>query len=293
VGKGKRLGRGLDTLLSTSVAEVGLESAPSGDVLRVPVDEIRPNPFQPREQVEGPAFEELVASVREHGVLQPVLVRRADDGYELIAGERRWRASREAGLESVPAVVRDLGDDDALTLALVENIQREDLNPIEKAKGFREMAQRFDLTQEEVSRRTGVTRSTISNFLRLLDLPDAVQDLVSSDTISMGHARALLAVPKSRDRINLCERIVRKGMSVREVENAIAKRRHFKSRSAKARKKPAKSSHVRDLEDRLRERVGLKVELETQEKGGKAIFHFADDDDLQHLLDVLGIGGED
>ena len=287
MGKERRLGRGLDSLLSTNVADVSLEGMPAGDILQLRIDDIRPNPFQPRDSVGGEAFEELVASVREHGVLQPVLVRRAGEGYELIAGERRWRACKQVGLDAVPAMVRDIGDDDALTLALVENLQREDLNPIEKARAFREMADRFDLTQEEVARRTGKERPTIANFLRLLDLPEAVQELVSRGTISMGHARALLGLDKAKEQMDMCRRIIRDDLSVRDVERVVTrgKRPRGPRRAAAVRK----NAHLRDLEDRMRERVGLKVTVEARGARGKVSFHFANDADLQQLLDVLGI----
>ena len=285
----RRLGRGLESLLSQGAHEDGLdaaEAAPSGEV---GIDDIRPNPFQPRREMDEGALDELAASIREHGLLQPILVRHAPDagGYELIAGERRWRASRKAGLESVPVVVREVTDDDALTVALVENIQREDLNPVEKARAFREMADKFGLTQDEIASRTGKDRSTVANFMRLLDLPEPVLALVSRGTVGMGHARALLGLAAEEDRIELCDRIARDGMSVREVERTVAAGR------PKAGGKPGpavrKSAYAKDLEDRLRERLGLNVSLDLRGGRGKVTVRFASDGDLQRLLDTLGI----
>ena len=285
-----RLGRGLDDLLSGSAAEEGFGPAPGGGIDQIPLDQIRPNPFQPREEIGGEQIEDLVNSIREHGVLQPVIVRRADDGYELIAGERRWRASQQAGLETVPAIVRDVTDDDALTLALVENIQREDLNDVEKGRAFREMGERFGLTQEEIARRTGKGRSTIANYIRLLELPDAILELVSRGTISGGHARALLGLASDKARLSLCKRIVRQDLSVREVERLVSQRRDGASvpggPKASAKAKPA---HIRDLEDRMRERLGLRVALEVRASRGKATVYFANDTEFQHLLDTLDI----
>lgn len=285
MGKDKRLGRGLDSLLSGRGVDMGLDDGPAGDIVRIPVGEIRPNAFQPRKGFGGEAFEDLVRSVREHGVLQPITVRPADGGYELVAGERRWRACTQAGLGVVPAIVRDIGDDEALTLALVENIQREDLNAIEKAQAFGEMSERFGITQEEIARRTGKDRSTVANFLRLLDLPEEVQALVSRGTISMGHARALLGLAGAKDQLNMCRRIIRDEMSVRGVERAVSRQKLPAGR--RSAQKARKSAHLRDLEDQMRERVGLKVAIESRGSRGKVIFHFGGDEDLQLLLDAL------
>jgi len=232
------------------------------------------------------ALSELAASIREHGVLQPVLLRRTEQGYELIAGERRWRAAKAAGLATVPAMVRDLGDDDALTIALVENIQREDLNPIEKARAFREMGDRFSLTQEEIARRTGKERSTIANFLRLLDLPEEVQELVSRGTISMGHARALLSLASIKEQMEMCRRIVRDDLSVREVESIVARVRS--PRGGRSHSAEQKSAYLRELEERLREHTGMRVSVDLRGARGRAVFHFAGETDLQRLLDLLG-----
>jgi ParB family chromosome partitioning protein len=285
--KDKRLGRGLESLFSMRPVDVAAGASPTGDILHIPLDQVGPNPKQPREQIAAGALAELVASIREHGVLQPVIVRPAKEGYELVAGERRWRACREAGLPTVPAVVRDVPDGEALVIALVENLQREDLNAIEKAKGFKDLGQAFGLTQEDLSRRTGVERSTIANFLRLLDLPPDVQALVSRGTISMGHARALIPASDPAVQLDICRRIVRDDLSVRDVERIVG---GMASRAGRRSAVHARrSAHIRDLEDRLRDRVGLKVAIQVHGGRGRVIFHFAGDADLQRLLDLLGV----
>jgi len=289
VAGSKRLGRGLESLLSQGALDGALPEAPAS-AESVPLDQIRPNRFQPRDDIGPQELSELAASIREHGVLQPVVVRPAAEGvgYELIAGERRWRAAREAGIDAIPVVVRDISDDDALTLALVENLQREDLNPVEKARAFRDMSEKFGLTQEEIAKRAGKDRSTIANFMRLLDLPDGILELVSRGTIAMGHARALLAVKLPQHQMQLCERIVREELSVREVERRVASLDVHKSKKKKA--LGAKlDAHLRDLEDRMRERLGLKVSLDARGHRGKVTIHYQSDDELQRLLEVLGI----
>lgn len=292
MARSKRLGRGLESLLSQEPYDEGLADAGASPASEIAIDEIQPNPFQPRRDFDESALEELAASIREHGLLQPVLVRPSPEGsgYHLIAGERRWRASRKAGLTTVPALVREFTDDDALTVALVENIQREDLNPVEKARAFRDMADRFGLTQEEIASRTGKDRSTVANFMRLLDLPETVLELVSRGTLGMGHARALLGLGSADEQVEMCKAIVRNDLSVRDVERSVASKRPGKH--AAARKQAAKSAYVRDLEDRVRERLGLKVALDARSGRGKLTIRFANDGEFQRLLDALGIEGE-
>ena len=285
----KGLGRGLDELLSGSQVDDAFSAPAPGGIEQVALDEIEPNPFQPRDSVAESNLEELVASIREHGVLQPVILRRKDDGYKLIAGERRWRASRRAGLERVPAIVRDVTDDDALTLALVENVQRQDLNPVEKARAFREMADRFNLTQEEIATRTGKDRSTIANFMRLLELPDQVLELVSGGAISMGHARALAGMKSAKLQMRLCERIVRDDLSVRDTERMVAERRQARKSGGGGAGREQKTAHIRDLEDRIRDRLGLRVSLDEKGEKGKVTIYFSNNGEFQRLLDGLGI----
>ena len=290
----KRLGRGLESLLSHSQPEEGLAELEGGPSEQVPVDRIRPNPFQPRRDMAPEKVAELAASIREHGLLQPLLVRHAPegDGFELIAGERRWRACREAGLESVPVVMVEADDDQALAMALVENLQREDLNPIEKGMAFHEMSERFGLTQEEIAARMGKDRSTVANFMRLLDLPETVRDLVSRGTLNMGHARALLGLKSAQEQVEMCKRVVREDMSVRSVESAVAASKVGKD-APKSPREAKRSPYLRDLEDRLRDKLGLKVVLDGKGGRGRMVIHFANDGELQAILEALGVASEE
>lgn len=287
----RRLGRGLESLLGAGVPDTGVAAGKTagGGVLKVAVDLIRANPAQPRVGFHEQEMSELEHSVREVGVLQPLLVRRAGAGYELIAGERRLRAARAAGLTSVPVVERETTDDEMLTLALVENLQRADLNPIEKARSFRNLMERFGLTQEEVARRIGKDRSTVANFIRLLDLPESVQHVVSRGTISMGHARALLGLPHASAQQALALRVEEEGLSVRETERIVARGRE-RAGDERATKPPQrKDPYVRQLEDRIRERLAAKVAVQYKDGRGKIAIIFYSDDDLQRILDALGI----
>jgi len=284
----RRLGRGLESLLGRGEEVETARDAADVGARQVPLSSIRANPMQPRVGFEEREMSELVESVRAVGILQPLLVRRRGEGFEIIAGERRFRAAQLIGLETVPIIEREASDEDMLTLALVENLQREDLNPMEKAKGFGDLIERFEITQEEAARRVGKDRSTIANFIRLLDLPESVQHVVSRGTISMGHARALLGIPHASAQQAMALRIEEEGLSVREVERLVARMRTPKSK-AKSAPKPPKSSHIRDLEDRLRERLGAKVALDVSGKKGRITIHFFNDDDLQRVLDILGV----
>jgi len=288
VTKERRLGRGLESLLGgrESVEETAAAMSTGGK--EVPLSMIRANPLQPRVGFEEREMAELVESIRAVGILQPLVVRRRGEGYDIIAGERRFRAAQMIGMEKVPVIERDAGDDEMLTLALVENLQREDLNPMEKAKGFRQLIERFEITQEEAARRIGKDRSTIANFIRLLDLPESVQHIVSRGTISMGHARALLGILHASAQQAMALRIEEEGLSVREVERLVAEMRAPKSKRGTA-VKPPKNPHIRDLEDRLRERLGAKVGLNVSGKRGRITIHFFNDDDLQRILDILGV----
>jgi len=290
----RRLGRGLESLLgaateypTSSVRESGVESA-----RQVPIDQIRPNPLQPRTGFPDRDMSDLVESIKRVGVLQPLLVRRSAEGYELIAGERRLRAAREAGLSSVPVVERETSDDEMLTLALVENLQRTDLNPIEKARGFKRLIETFSLTQDEAARRVGKDRSTIANFIRLLDLPEPVQHIVARGGISMGHARALLALPHPSSQHALALRIENEGLSVRETESLVSKLRGAPRRRRPRSKAQGPSPHIRSLEDRMRERLGTKVKIDYHGGSGNITIAFFSDGDLQRILDCLGISDD-
>ncbi len=287
----RRLGRGLESLLGNLKEEAPLAPVVSAGIQKVPIAKIRANPQQPRTAFSERELSELAESVKAVGILQPLIVRPEGDGYQLIAGERRLRAAKLAGLDTVPVIERMASDDELLTLALVENLQREDLNPIEKAKGFKELIERHNLTQEVAAKRLGKDRSTMANFIRLLDLPEAVQQIVSRGTISMGHARALLGIPHPSLQQGLALRIEEEGLSVREIERIAGS---YRTEEKKPKPKPtvaAKDPHIRDLEDRARQRLGTKVDIEYQDGKGRLTVHLFSDDDFQRVLDLLGISG--
>lgn len=285
----RRLGRGLGSLLSGSEEEAAQERG----VETIPVREIQPNPHQPRETFDPQGLEELRQSIESHGVLQPILVRRTAGGYELIAGERRWRAAQMAGVSDIPAVVReDVADSEMLELALVENLQRRDLDPLEKALGYRQMMEELGLTQEGVATKVGLQRTTVTNHLRLLDLPDLVQDAVRKRMISMGHARAILGLDTVVDQVALMEEAVRDDLSVREVERRARERvsRPSRAEPESMEEAPAEESPawVRQIEDRLREALGTKVQLQPGEgEQGRLVLTFHDHRQLDAILDRL------
>jgi ParB family chromosome partitioning protein len=276
----RRLGRGLGSLLSS-------EPSPAEPRTSIPLAKIRPNPFQPRKTFAPDALAELQSSIQTHGVLQPVVVRTVPGGFELIAGERRFRASQAAGLSSIPAVVRDdIGDQAMLELALIENLQRADLDPIEKAQGFRQLLQQ-GLTQEELAQRVGMQRSTVANFLRLLELSESVQKVVSEGLLTMGHAKALLGLDDRRRQEELCALIVRRSLSVREAEERV---RELQGRTteSKATVTPATPPWVRELESRIRSHLGSRVKLRNGEGfQGQIVIDYHGREDLDRLLAML------
>ena len=277
-----RLGRGLDAILGRGDQE------PDGQqILDIPVADIRPNPNQPRGDFDPETLAELVDSIRRNGVLQPIIVRPEGDSYQLIAGERRWRAAIEAGLPTVPAIVRAATENESLELALIENIQRQDLNPIEEAKAYKELIERFALTQEEAAARVGKKRSSIANMLRLLDLPQDIQDAVSRGTLTMGHARALLALPDRAEIRRLAARIQREDLSVRQTERIVQDRlrRAKPSRTDHGPKPP----HITDLEAKLRTALGTRVTISTNKTStkGRITIDFFSDDDFHRILEHI------
>ena len=274
----ERLGKGLGALLGDYL-EPEVES---GEVGRVPIDAIVPNPFQPRKEFSEADLEELAASIRENGLLQPLVVRPtpgADDRFQLVAGERRYRAVERLEWDDVPVLVREVDDETLLVLALVENLQREALNPLEEAAGYETLAERFGMTQEEIARSVGKDRSTVANLLRLLKLPPSVRKLLQEERISMGHARALLSLDDAVRAGNLARQAAREGWSVREVESRV---RSAKEGSSGRRKRRAKERDpvVRALEETLREALATRVKLRGVSKGKGVIevpFHSAED----------------
>lgn len=275
--KGQRggLGRGLEALI------------PRGDrgVLQVDTASIRPNPRQPRESLDRAALDELAESIRQHGVIQPLIVSVSDDGYTLIAGERRWRAARLAGLETVPVIVKEVTPRQQLELALVENVQRHDLNPIEMAHAYRQLIDEHGLTQDSVAGRVGKNRSTVANTLRLLRLPREALNALSAGEISEGHARALLICPLEEQQVRLLERVLGGALSVRQTESLARRLAHTPPVEAQSRGAPTPDADLAAVETRLRELLGTKVELRGGRAGGRLVIHYYSDEELDALLD--------
>lgn len=283
------LGRGLESLLGEAI---GIESGEK--IMRIKVTEIQPNEAQPRKQFPQAQMDSLVDSIREHGVLQPIIVRPTSKGYKIIAGERRWRASKQLGIKELPVIVKNADGLKTIELALVENIQREDLNPIEKATAFSELKSNFGLTQEQIAAKVGQDRSTIANTLRLLDLPEEVQDFVSRGTISMGHARSLLSLKDPKKQIALSEKIVKDDLSVREVELIVSgKEKHVYPLKVPMGIKLAhtliKSPQILDLEDKLRRIVGTKVSIMEKNGKGKITIEFSNNAQFESILAKLKV----
>jgi ParB family transcriptional regulator, chromosome partitioning protein len=283
--RSRGLGRGLGALIGEQES-----TRPREAVLDVPVEEIRPNPYQPRQSMDDTGLHELSESIREHGVLQPIVVRRAPDGYELVAGERRFRAAQLAGLSRVPACVRDYTDQQALEIALVENLQREDIGALEAARAYRRLIDEFGLTQEQIAARLGKSRTAVTNTLRLLQLPLRVQRSLESGEISEGHARAMLqAQPERREAV--LEQVVRSGANVRETEE-LSKAPGSENSAAPSPKGQGRRSgdaHLQAAESRLRQALGTKVQI--RGKGGKGIvsIEFYSEADLDRLLQLMGV----
>ncbi len=273
----KVLGRGLGAL----IPQREHAAAPSG-LAEIPLTQISPNPYQPRRSFNEASIEELARSVREHGIVQPLVVTRAGENrYKLIAGERRFRAAQKAGLSSVPAVIKEIAQEgDALQIALIENIQREDLNPMEEAMAYHQLHEEFGLTQEEISRRVGKERSTVANFLRLIKLPEPVKKLLASGQLSMGHARALLAIDSAKKQEQLAERVVKRNLNVRQTETLAA---------PKGEKKPEKEKDVftRDAEEKLQRTLRTKVEIDRRRRGGVIHIRFGSEEELIRVVDDL------
>jgi len=279
----KALGRGLEALIP-GATEGHSDRAATGAQL-LPVEDIGPNPFQPRTRFDDNALQELSASIKASGVLQPVLVRRQADGYQLVAGERRLRAAQLAGLEKIPAVLRQVDDRQMMELALIENVQREDLNPIDEAKAYKALVTTVGLTHEQLSERIGKQRSSITNALRLLTLPVEVQEMVSRGTLSAGHARALLGLESAGDQLAAARYVVAKGFSVRRTEAFVNRR----TRRVHKKHVISKLSEFVEWENKLQRRFGTKVRITGGPKGGVVEFEYYGNDDLERLFEAWGV----
>jgi ParB family chromosome partitioning protein len=277
----KALGKGLGALLPSSKVSQPTESA---DVQRIRIENIVPNRYQPRHTFPPEELTELATSIKESGVLQPIMVRRKGDGiYELIAGERRWRASKEAGLETIPVVIRNCSDQETLLLALVENLQREDLNPMETARAYSRMMNEFGLTQDAIAVKVGRDRSSVANFIRLIHLHPEVQELVERGTLTTGHAKALLGLQSADEQLRIGKIVATGTLSVRETEKLVDLSLIGKKRQPKS----PRNSPLTDLETRLQKRLGTKVTIHPHKQGGKVIIHYFSLDELDGVVETL------
>jgi ParB family chromosome partitioning protein len=274
----KVLGKGLSALIPEQPGQRKEER-----ILYVSIEKIKQNPLQPRENFDQKKLDELISSIREKGLLQPVIVRDKSGEYELIAGERRLRAARALEMEEIPIIVKNVGDADALELSLIENIQREELNPIEEAKAFQKLIDRFEFNQEEIAKAVGKDRATVSNTLRLLGLPKRAQEMVIKGELTMGHARALLALSGEHTILKLSNRILSKGLSVREVENIVSK----KKSQAKGRVPKARDHKVMFFEEELQRVLGTRVKIQHGKKRGKIQIDYYSLDDLERIYNLI------
>lgn len=277
----KALGRGLEALLPTT-KPAPMPELPEVQHLRL--EAIVPNRYQPRQTFSSQELAELAASLKQTGLLQPVLVRRKGDGmYELISGERRWRAAREAGLETIQAVIRNCSDEESILLALVENLQREDLNPMETARAYQRMMNEFGLTQDIIAQRVGCERSSIANIVRLLNLPVEVQQLIETDQLSTGHAKVILGISNPNEQVKVAQLVIAKNLSVRETEQVLQSSVIVKKR----RLREIKRSPFSDVEERLQKRFGTKVTIINGRREGKVVLHYFSPAELDGLLEAL------
>ena len=284
----KALGKGIHALIPDF--EMGVpkshENGPAKNT-ELLIDEISPNRFQPRKYFDDDKLEELVTSIRDNGVLQPIVVQKVEAGYELVVGERRWRASKKAGLKKIPAVIREVTDAQALELAIIENIHRQDLNPIEEADAYARLADEFALTQEMIAKRVGKSRTAVANTLRLLKLSRNIKEDLISGKISMGHARALLGLDNAGQMEALRKEIFKQDLTVRQIESRVSRLKQSVS------KKPVslvskKNIFIKDLEKEFERRLGTKVDIKSAKKGGKLVVTYYSDDDLDRIKELIG-----
>jgi ParB family chromosome partitioning protein len=277
---GKGLGKGLDALIANM--EVSKEEV----VQEIALKNLRPNPYQPRKSFQPEAIEELKNSILQHGILQPLIVRKSSiKGYEIVAGERRFRAAKEAKMKTVPAVVREFDDRQMMELALLENLQREDLNPVEEGAAYQSLLRNLDITQEELAKRMGKSRPHIANHIRLLALPALIQDYISQGKLSMGHGRALLSLKSKKDIKPLADKVIKENLNVRQLEGIIQGLNESVPRETK--KAPAKDIFIQERENQLRERFGTTVNIKQNNKRGKIEIEFFSNEDLERLLEIL------
>ncbi|MEP7072311.1 MAG: ParB/RepB/Spo0J family partition protein [Verrucomicrobiota bacterium] len=283
------LGRGLSALISSSAAP-SEPAAPGDSVRHVGLESISASPLQPRKEFAPEALQELVESVRQHGIIQPLIVRMVNGRHELIAGERRWRAAQTLGLRQVPVIVREAGDRDVLELSLIENLQRADLNPIEEAQGYARLVRDFDLRQEEIAQKVGRSRAAVANAMRLLDLHAQVQTWLTQDLLSVGHAKVLLALKSPEEQLAVAETVLRRSATVRATERMVTRQLGgSKPRRRRVAAMSASAAATEALQGRLQEHLGTRVLLHHGEKLGRIEIEYYGSDDLHRLLQIIGL----
>lgn len=287
------LGKGLGALIGTRPAPVRDDVDLGEKIHQIGLSTIVPSPLQPRKIFEPEALQELVESIRQHGIIQPLIVRRVNGRHELIAGERRWRAAQEIGLSEVPVIVRTASDLEVLEISLIENLQRTDLNPIEEAQGYARLAEEFGMKQDEIAQKVGRSRASVANAMRLLDLHPQIQTWVSQDLVSVGHAKVLLGIKASEEQLKLAETVLRRNYSVRQTERLIARQLGGWKRRRRAAQIPVTSATIADLQDRLRQHLGTNVSIHHGPKRGKIEIEYYGDDDLQRILNIVGLNSSD
>jgi len=288
--KRRALGKGLDSLLPRAVAPATVSAEPEGGKPReIPLDQIDRNPFQTRSHMDDAQLAELAASITANGVVQPILVRPQPNGrFQLIAGERRWRASQIAGKKTIPAILRQVSDEQAMEITIVENLQRADLNPMEQARAFERLSREFHMTQEQMAQRTGKDRASVANFLRLLRLPTGVQTRVEAGDLSFGHARALLAFEHAEEIEKAAQRVSALSLSVRQTENYVQGLLHPEKKAKKDEKpEPVIDPNVREAQVQLQQALGMKVTIEDHKGRGKVVIEYAGLEDFDRLLEQL------
>ncbi len=275
------LGRGLGALIP-DLSTIDDKEKKALGIMEIELDKIIPNEYQPRKVFDEAKLKELAASIKEQGIIQPIIVQQAGSGYALIAGERRWRAARLAGLATIPVLVKEATKREVLEMALIENIQREDLNPLEAAEAYKRLQDEFKITQEDLAKRVGKERSTITNFLRLLGLPKEIKQDLAKGSLTMGHAKALLSLERVRDQIQAAAMIVKRGLSVREAE-ALAS----KLKNPPHEKRVRVSHELRSIEDKLKKALGTKVSISAKSKGGRIVIEYYSAEDLDRILEKI------
>ncbi|CAH0182140.1 chromosome partitioning protein ParB [Bacillus sp. Soil745] len=277
----KGLGKGLNALFNSG------EISKDEIVREIKLRELRPNPYQPRKSFRLEAIEELKQSIMEHGILQPIIARKSIKGYEIVAGERRYRAAKEADLKTVPVVVRELSEQQMMELAILENLQREDLNPIEEAAAYQTLLEKLEFTQEQLANRLGKSRPHIANHVRLLSLPEGIRKYISDGEISMGHGRALLGLKKKEMLKPVADKVLKEGMNVRQLEQYIHQLNDTVSRETKPKKQEKKDIFIKQRETSLRERLGTSVTIKQSKKKGKIEIEFFSKEDLERILNLI------